>query len=129
MLVLDTSAIVAILLREPGELQLEQALNQASSVLVGTPTVLEAAMILTSRLSRDPRPVLYKLLVRLRAKTVTFDGAHFEAAFEAFQRFGKGRHPARLNFGDCMSYAVAELAGLPLLYTGDDFSKTDIEAA
>ncbi len=58
-----------------------------------------------------------------------FTAGHLDVAFEAFERYGKGRHPAKLNFGDCMSYAVARVSGQPLLYKGDDFSKTDIEAA
>lgn len=86
-------------------------------------------MVLTTRLSRDARPALQAFLVRRDVKVVAFTNEHFDAAMDAFLRFGKGRHPAALNFGDCMSYAVAAVAGMPLLYTGNDFSKTDITAA
>jgi len=63
------------------------------------------------------------------AEIVPFGEEHYEAAVSAFLRYGKGRHPAGLNFGDCMSYALARVSGLPLLYIGDDFSKTDIQSA
>ena len=68
-------------------------------------------------------------LRRVNAQVVPFTEEHFDAAVEAFQRFGRGRHPAGLNFGDCMSYAVATVAGLPLLFTGQDFARTDITTA
>jgi uncharacterized protein with PIN domain len=79
--------------------------------------------------SGPPSPRLNGLLDSMRAEIVPFGSEHFEIALNAFLRYGKGRHPARLNFGDCMSYAVASLAGLPLLYTGTDFTKTDIQTA
>jgi ribonuclease VapC len=85
--------------------------------------------VLSRRLSSDARPRLMGYLHKMNAEIVAFSPEHYEAAVDAFLRFGKGRHPARLNFGDCMSYAIASVAGLPLLYTGSDFSKTDIQAA
>ena len=86
-------------------------------------------MVLARRVTSDVHPRLMGLLNSMRVEIVPFGVEHFEVATDAFLRYGKGRHPARLNFGDCMSYAVASLAGLPLLYTGTDFSKTDIQAA
>jgi ribonuclease VapC len=69
------------------------------------------------------------LLRKLNAEIVDFNEYHYEAAASAFLRFGKGRHPAGLNFGDCMSYALSAVTGLPLLCTGDDFARTDIQCA
>ena len=79
--------------------------------------------------SGEARARLTEFIGRLGARVVPFTQEHFEVSRDAFTRFGKGRHPARLNFGDCMAYAIASVAGAPLLYVGDDFSKTDIEAA
>jgi len=73
--------------------------------------------------------MLNGLLRNISAEIVPFTEEHYEAAVSAFLRYGKGQHPAGLNFGDCMSYALAIVSGLPLLYTGKDFSKTDIQAA
>ncbi len=128
-MVLDSSAIVAIHLREPGFEQLVAKIHQAEVVAVGVPTVLESAMVLTTRLSQDARGLVLGSLQRISAEIVPFTEAHLDFAIEAFVRFGRGRHPAGLNFGDCMAYAVAALAGLPLLYTGEDFARTDIAAA
>jgi len=127
--VLDTSAIVAVLLKEPGYERLTALIDQAAEVVVGAPSVLEAGMVLSSRLRQDARPVIQALLRQIRARIVPFDDDHAWASTGAFLRFGGGRHPASLNFGDCMSYAVASLAGQPLLYVGDDFGKTDIASA
>jgi ribonuclease VapC len=129
IVVLDTSVIVAILLQEPGYERLAIAIDGATEIVVGAPAVLEAGMVLSSRLRQDARSLIHALLRQIRARVVPFDDAQAWAATGAFLRFGRGRHPAALNFGDCMSYAVASVAGLPLLYTGDDFGKTDIDGA
>ena len=128
-MVLDSSAIVAIHLKEPGHDRLIQALDNAEVVVVGVPTLLETAMILTARLGKDARPLLFAFLRRLQAEVVAFNEEHLDAATAAFLRFGHGRHPAALNFGDCMAYAVASVAGMPLLFTGEDFARTDIARA
>ena len=125
-MVLDSSAIVAIHLKEPGHERLIEAIENAEVVVVGVPTLLEAAMVLTTRLGQDARPLLYALVRRLEAEVVAFSEEHLDAATAAFLRFGRGRHPAGLNFGDCMSYAVAVVASMPLLFTGEDFARTDI---
>ena len=91
--------------------------------------MLEAAMVLTARLGHDARPMLFAFLRRLDTEVVAFNEEHLDAAATAFIRFGRGRHPAALNFGDCMSYAVASVAGMPLLFTGEDFRRTDIAPA
>jgi ribonuclease VapC len=128
-LILDTSAIVAIALKEPGFEDLLEKLTEASQVGVGVPTVTEAAIVLSARLRQDARSLLSRLLLEGSIATIPFGDAHFGLAVEAWLRFGKGRHPAALNFGDCMSYATAKLAGEPLLCTGDDFPKTDLALA
>src|ERR1017187_1344749 len=128
-MVLDAWAIVAILLGEPGFEELLEKIERAVIVTAGVPTLIESVMVLSSRMSRDGRPMLYGLLRRMDVQIVPFAEEHLDAAVDAFLRFGKGRHRAGLNFGDCLSYAVASVSGLPLLYTGHDFSETDIPAA
>ncbi|MCW5978463.1 MAG: type II toxin-antitoxin system VapC family toxin [Bryobacteraceae bacterium] len=128
-MVLDSSAIVAIHLQEPGYERLIEALEAAEAVAVVAPTLLEATMVLTARIGQDARPMLFAFLRRVAAEVVPFNDDHWDAATTAFLRFGRGRHPAALNFGDCMSYAMASVAGLPLLFTGEDFGRTDIAAA
>jgi len=128
-MVVDSSALVAILREEPGHERLLPKALSAGRTVVGAPVVFETAMVLSGRWQRDARPTLQGLLRTIDAEIVPFTEEHYEAAVSAFLRYGKGRHPAALNFGDCMSYALARVSGLPLLYVGDDFSKTDIQAA
>ncbi len=125
-MVLDTSAILAVMLAEPGFEEIRNRLNDALVIAVGAPTLVETAMILSSRLRRDARPLLNEFLREAEIEVIPFGREHFEVAVDAFERYGKGRHPAALNFGDCLTYAVARMSGLPLLYTGADFSKTDL---
>ena len=128
-MVLDSSAIVALHLREPGHERLINRIDAAEVVVVGVPTLLETTMVLTARLGQDARPMIFAFLRRLQAEVVPFNQEHLDSAATAFIRFGRGRHPAALNFGDCMAYAVASVAGMPLLFTGEDFSRTDIARA
>ncbi|MEO8661389.1 MAG: type II toxin-antitoxin system VapC family toxin [Bryobacteraceae bacterium] len=128
-MVLDSSVIVAIHLRETGYEPLIYKIEGSPVILVGYPTLLESMLVLTTRLGRDARPLLFRFVTQAKAECVAFDERHMEAASSAFLRFGKGRHPAALNFGDCLSYAVAAVAGMPLLFVGEDFSKTDIGRA
>lgn len=128
-MVLDSSAIVAIHLREPGHERLVEKTQDAEVVVIGVPTMLETVMVLSARLGQDARPLLFAFLRRLEAEVVPFNEEHLDAAAAAFLRFGRGRHTAALNFGDCMSYAVASVAGMPLLFTGEDFARTDIGRA
>jgi len=127
-MILDSSAIVAILLEEPGRERLVERVSSTAAA-VGAPTLAEAGMVLSSRLGRDARPLLSTFLRRAEVEIIPFREEHWEAALDAFQRFGKGRHPAALNMGDCLAYAVASVAALPLLFKGEDFTKTDIPAA
>jgi ribonuclease VapC len=128
-LILDTSAIVAILAEEPGVEDLLDRLGRAESRSVGSPTLVETAMVLSSRLKLDAQSVLSEFLQEFEVATVPFGESHWHEAVSAFHRFGKGRHPAALNFGDCLSYATAKIAGQPLLCVGNDFPQTDIDLA
>jgi ribonuclease VapC len=127
--ILDSSAIVGIVLREPGFEDLVRKVARAEALAVGAPTLAEAGIVLTARLGRDARGLLQGLLREWDTQTVAFGEEHWREAVTAFERFGRGRHPAQLNFGDCMAYAVARLAGEPLLCTGRDFPKTDVQLA
>jgi ribonuclease VapC len=127
--ILDSSAIVGIVLREPGFESLVRKLTQAKVVAVGAPTLAETGIVLTARLGRDARGLIQGLLREWDATTVAFGDEHWREAVTAYARFGRGRHEPQLNFGDCMAYAVAKLAGEPLLCTGADFAKTDLQLA
>ena len=89
---------------------------------------MEATIVLSARLARDARGVVGRLLLEGDIAVVPFTDAHFGTAADAWLRYGRGRHPASLNFGDCLAYATARLAGEPLLFTGDDFARTDVMA-
>ena len=130
MIVADTSAIVAIAFAEPERAAFVQALEGADRVLISTVSVVEARIVVHGR--RGQRAVvLVDDLIRLPMFELVAPGpAEVDAAYAAFVAFGKGSgHAAGLNFGDVFSYALAKVRGLPLLYTGDDFSETDIASA
>jgi ribonuclease VapC len=126
--ILDSSAIVSLLTEEIGHEDIVRRASAASMLAVGTPTLVETAMVLSSRLGQDSRRILDDFLREMEVEVIPFTAEHYEVAADAFERFGKGRHPAALNFGDCLTYAVARLSGLPLLYTGNDFARTDLAA-
>ena len=128
-MIVDTSAILAILFREPGFDTLVEKVLAARRAGVGAPTLAEASLVLASRLGGVAEGLLSRFVQQFGLTVVAFGDPHWRAAAEAFLRFGKGRHPAALNFGDCLSYAVAKLAHRPLLFKGDDFAKTDLAAA
>ena len=125
-MILDSSALVAIFTREGGHEVLVDAVTEAPAAGVGAPTLVEAGIVLSVRLRLDARPLLARFLHDLGIMVVPFGEDHWREALDAFERFGKGRHPAALNLGDCFSYAVASLAEEPLLCVGDDFRKTDL---
>lgn len=120
-MILDTSAIVALLT--------QAKVLEAEFIGVGAPTLLEAVMVLTRLLEADSRPLLEEFLQDTGAFILAFGDTHQLVAASAFLKFGKGRHPAGLNLGDCMAYATAKVAGRPLLHVGNDFSKTDLDLA
>src|SRR5688572_23955226 len=126
---LDTSALVAILTSESGALDLVDRILEADVVRVGTPTLVETAAVLAHRQSASAVASLRHLVDELRITVVPFGPAEWEAAALAYERFGRGRHKAGLNFGDCLAYATAATAGDSLLFLGNDFSKTEIKHA
>ena len=128
-MILDTSAIVAIVLREPGWEGLIAKLRADSTCAVGAPTLAEAGLVLTAKMGQGAPGVLSRLLHEADLAVIPFTEGHWPVAIEAYGRFGKGRHAAALNFGDCLTYAVARMAEQPLLFVGSDFTKTDLPAA
>jgi ribonuclease VapC len=128
-LILDSSALVAIALDEPDRQALVDKINAADSVAVGAPSLVEAGIVLSARLGRDASELLSELIVAADIVVIEFGSAHWREALSAWLRFGKSRHPASLNFGDCLSYATACIAGEPLLAKGHDFTRTDIVLA
>ena len=129
-MVLDSSALVAIFKQEPGHEILQQKIDEAALVLIGAPTLLETAMVLTRLTGKSHQILLDAYLRRIDAIIVDFTKAHYALATEAFVRFGRGfNSKSSLNFGDCLSYAIAALSGDKLLFTGADFTHTDIVAA
>ena len=125
-MILDTSAVVAILQNEPDHLELIRQIEADSDRRISTVSVLEAAMVLEGRRGTDAGLDLDLFLERAAVEIVAFDGDQLRIARMAFRRYGKGRHPAGLNFGDCAAYALAVWSGEPLLYKGTDFGKTDV---
>jgi ribonuclease VapC len=125
-MILDTSAVVALVMMEPGCEELLQTMAGVNAA-IGTVTLTEAAIVLSARLGYDARPLLSRFLSESSIAVIPFGESHYSAAVDAWLRYGKGRHRASLNFGDCLSYAMARLANEPLLYVGEDFTQTDID--
>ena len=128
-MILDSSAIVAIVFQEEGHERLLQKLTAAVEVGIGSPTLVECGIVLSARLNRDARGLLSRFMDEANVTIIPFADAHFGIALGAWRRFGRGRHAAQLNFGDCLAYAVARLADAPLLCVGDDFPQTDLPLA
>src|SRR4051794_18116645 len=118
-----------MLLNEPEQIRLGDAIATANLRRVSAATLLETGMVMEARHGEPGGAALDALISELRLQVMPFTADHAALARRAFRQFGKGRHPAGLNFGDCMTYALAKEQGEPLLFKGDDFSKTDIEAA
>jgi ribonuclease VapC len=128
-MIVDSSAIVAIFFQEPGFEQLVDKLADAAEVGIGAPTLVECGIVLSARLNQDARSLLTRFLKETNMVVVPFTEGHYETAVSAWLKFGKGRHEAGLNFGDCLAYAAAKLAGMPLLFVGDDFPQIDLQLA
>jgi ribonuclease VapC len=128
-MVIDTSAIVAILRNEPDAPRLEKALVADAIRLVPATCVLEARMVLVSRRGEHALAEVDLWLRKTEAEIIPVDADLVDLATQAWLTYGKGRHPAALNFADCFSYALAKRADEPLLFIGGDFAQTDIEAA
>jgi ribonuclease VapC len=128
-LIVDSSALLALVFGEPDAERIEASIAGAEWLGVGAPTLTETGIVLASRLGDDSELLLARLIEGLDLAVVPFTPAHGRSARKAFLRFGRGRHPAALNFGDCLTYAIAKLANEPLLFIGEDFARTDLEAA
>lgn len=125
-MILDSSAIVAILLREPDHQGLLDRLAAAEAAAVGAPTLTECGIVLSARLGAQGKTLLARFVQEAGVTVIPFTAEHHSAALDAYLRYGKGRHAAALNFGDCMTYAAARLAAMPLLCVGEDFAQTDL---
>lgn len=128
-MVIDTSAIVAILLDEPERARFNRLIEADDVRLISAVTRVEAAFVVEGRRREVGRVALANLLSQISAEIVAVTPAQAELACEAFRRYGKGRHLAGLNFGDSFSYALAKSTGEKLLFKGTDFGSTDIEVA
>jgi ribonuclease VapC len=128
--IIDSSALVAILRAESDRERFMHAIERASARLIATPTLLETTLVLVGNRRDEMLDALDDFIRLVSIKTVPFTADHAAVARQAFMKYGKGRnHPAALNFGDCISYATAKLEMMPLLFKGDDFRLTDIEPA
>jgi ribonuclease VapC len=127
-MVVDTSALLAILQDEPERRSFNEALEAADARLISVVTLVETSILIESRYGAEGLRDLDLLLERAGIELVPVDVEQARSARGAWSRFGKGRHPAGLNFGDCFSYALARVLGEPLLYKGDDFSRTDVSS-
>lgn len=125
-MVIDTSALVALLNMEPEAARLAAALEADPVRLISAATVLEAGLVIESRYGPDGARELDLLLAKAAVRIEAVSAEQAELAREAWRRYGKGRHPAGLNFGDCFSYALSRSSGEALLFKGDDFVHTDI---
>ncbi|MEQ1574598.1 MAG: type II toxin-antitoxin system VapC family toxin [Vicinamibacterales bacterium] len=126
---LDSSALIAILFSEPGYLDLIDRILVADSVRVAAPTLVEVSMVLAGRRRSQGAGEVEALVHELAVTVVPFGEREWHAAVAAFLRFGRGRHAAALNFGDCLAYAAAAVANDTLLFVGDDFRQTDARPA
>jgi ribonuclease VapC len=125
-MIVDSSVLLAIVFREEGYERLVDELAGADAVAAGTPTLTETGIVLSARLDAGADGMLERLLDEFRIQEIPFGEIHWREAVDAFRRYGKGRHRAALNFGDCMTYATARLAGESLSFVGDDFARTDL---
>lgn len=128
-MVIDTSSLVAFLLREPAAERLMAALKASPNRKMSAASLVEAGIVMHGKQGDAGERELDALVRRLRVEIVPVTRDHAEYARDAFRRFGKGRHPAALNFGDCFSYALARALDEPLLFVGNDFDRTDVAVA
>jgi len=127
-MVIDTSAIIAILTQEPDWKRLSKAIDDASSLRISAASVLETSIVLESRFGPLASKAFDQWLDSSSVEGIVLTREQVEAARAGFRRYGKGRHRAALNFGDCFAYGLAKTCAEPLLFCGNDFSLTDIPA-
>lgn len=128
-MVIDTSALMAILLGEEEALAFGRSIAADPKRMISAFTALEAGIVIEANKGEAGGRELDLLIHRVRIEIVPSNEEQFEVARTAWRIYGKGRHPAGLNIGDCCSYALSKVSGEPLLFKGDDFSQTDIAAA
>jgi ribonuclease VapC len=129
-MILDSSALIAILRLESGATLYAEALDGAERVVIASPTYVEACIVNTGLKGIEGKKDVDDLLAKVDAKILPFSAEAADIAVQAYIKYGKGRgHPAQLNFGDCISYAMSKIELMPLLFKGDDFRHTDVEAA
>ena len=128
-MIIDTSAIVAILRLESETPTILKALDEAHQIFIAAPTYLELCMVMVGKKGSEGKLDVDYFLGNFEVKILNFSEEHARIAMNAFLKYGKGRHPAKLNFGDCMSYAMSKTELMPLLFKGDDFRLTDVDCA
>jgi ribonuclease VapC len=126
--IIDTSAIIAILTDEPERYAFNQAIEQADTRLMSAGTFVEASIVIESSRGYDGLRDFDLLMATAAIELVPVDTEQAHIARQAYRQYGKRRHTAGLNFGDCFAYALSKTTGLPLLYKGKDFAKTDVES-
>lgn len=129
MIVVDSSALIAIYFNEPEKASFALAVVSVDAPCIGAPNFLEASMVAETRHGEAGCRELDRIVANLGLEIVPFDASHIQGARDALRRFGKGRHRASLNFGDCCAYALAKLRDVPLLFKGNDFALTDLKRA
>lgn len=129
MIVVDSSALIAILDKEPDAALYAEAIAEADTPLISAATLLELHIVMLNRHGARAAQIVDRLIQNAALQIEDFTAQHVALAREAYDRYGKGRNVAGLNYGDCFSYALAKATGLPLLFKGQDFSKTDLVAA
>ncbi len=125
-MVIDTSALICILLGEPEAEEFARAIALDWKRLMSSVNALETAIVIEAKKGEPGSRELDLLLCQLKIEIVPFDPRQYELARMAWQSFGKGRHPVELNIGDCCAYALSKAQGEPLLFKGEDFSRTDL---
>jgi ribonuclease VapC len=127
-MIVDTSALVAILRNEPEARRLVDALENVNTAQIIAPSVLELCMVMLNSTAPEGLSRIRRMLDDIGIATIPFTAEMAEIAVQAFLQFGKGRgHKAQLNFGDCMAYAASKVEAMPLLFKGEDFTHTDVE--
>jgi ribonuclease VapC len=129
LIIVDSSALVAIYFDEPEKTSFAHAIVSADSPCIGAPNFLEASMVAEARKGEAGCRELDRIIATLGLEIAPFDAVHIQAAREAFRRYGRGRHRAALNFGDCCAYALSKTLDMPLLFKGNDFALTDLKRA
>jgi ribonuclease VapC len=125
-MIIDPSALIAILEQEPEAERISRALLSTPDRIISAPSLVEVGIVMQVRRGDDGARDLDLLLAKLRVEVAPFTARQAEIARKAFRRHGRGRHDAKLNFGDCFAYALAKDASAPLLFKGDDFRQTDV---